>query len=245
MSEFTVKISGKQAGEEVSPQHAPLKELKEALEALHKLIRETSEQAEQTSIGFRSGSLAVVASLPLDTAVYLSEVTQVKRPKADEPYMAFIQALEASSRRSGLDFTVLRDDVQTAVITPREGANLRAIEPRWVRTTLTFTGQVLSMGGRKPNIHVISEHTGDTYILSIDAKTIQQFQLYHRYVFDVQAEQAFEDPGKLRNFKYRAHLPISARMSLEELIRREGPKWAEVSDPDAWVAKLRGTRDLH
>lgn len=30
------------------------------------------------------------------------------------------------------------------------------------------------------------------------------------------------------------------RMSIEELIALESPKWADVPDPDAWVAALRG-----
>ena len=245
MGDFTVRISGKQAGEEVSVQHAPLKEVREALDALYTLIAKTSDGPEPAAVGFRDGSLKVVASLPVQTRIYLDDVMQQRQPSADEPYMAFIRTLERSSRTSGLDFDVLRDDVQVAHVTPHEGAKLLAREPRWVRTTLTFSGQVLSMGGKRPNVHVVSDHTGQTYIIAIDEKTIQALRPYQRYVFDVQAEQALDDPAKLRNIKYRAHLPLGGRMSVQDLIASEAPKWADEPDPEAWLSKLRGNSGVH
>ena len=244
MNEFTVKISGKQAGEEVSVQHAPLKEIKETLEALYALIAHTSDSSEPASVSFRDGSLAVVAQLPPQTGSYLAEVMRQPQHNADEEYANFIGKLAKSSRISGLDFSVLQDDVEVVQITPHGGAELRVREPRWVTTTLTMTGRILNMGGRRPNIHVESEHSGETYIVSIDQKTIQELRLYQRYVFDVQAEQAFDDASKLRNMKYRSHLLLAKRMSIEELIALEAPKWADVADPDAWVAMLRGNSDL-
>lgn len=239
MNEFTVRISGKQAGEEVSVQHVPLKEVREALDALYVLISKTSDQP-NPAVSFRDGSLEVVAALPVQTAFYLDEVMRQQRTGADERYMDFIRRLERTSRTSGLVFEVLSDAVAVATITPAEGANLRVREPVWVRTTLTFTGQVLSMGGKRPNIHVVSDHTGETHIIAIDAKAIQELRPYQRYVFDVQAEQAFDDAGQLRNMKYRSHLPLGRRMGIQELIASEAPKWADVSDPDAWVDELRG-----
>lgn len=245
MSEFTVKISGKQAGEEVSVLHAPLKEVREALDALYTLISKTSDGPEQSAVSFQDGSLNVVASLPTQTTLYLDDVTQQRHPNADEPYMIFIHSLERSSRTSGLDFTVLRDDVQAAFITPHEGAKLRVREPRWVQTTLTLTGKILSMGGKRPNIHVVSDHSGETYIIATNEKTIQGLQAYQRYVFDVQAEQAFDNPSKLRGLKYRSHLLVGKRLSIQELIASEAPKWADVTDPDAWIAAQRGNSGVN
>jgi hypothetical protein len=224
MSEFTVKISGKQAGEEVSVLHAPLKEVREVLDALYALIARTSDEPEPAAVSFRDGSLALGLTLPSQTGAYLAEVLQQRQPGTDEPYMVFIRSLERSSRTSGLDFAVLSDDVQVANVTPRDGANLQAREARWIRTTLTLTGRIQSLGGKRPNIHVVSEQTGETLIVAIDQKAIQELRPYQRYVFDVQAEQAFDDPRKLRNLKYRAHLSAQQRMGVEELIAQEAPK---------------------
>ncbi len=244
MNEFTIRISGKQAGEEVSPTHAPLKEVKEIFDALYALIRQTTGENEPSVVSFKAGSLMVVAHPPLSTLTHLDEVIREGHPQSDQPYTRFVEQLEKVSRNSGLDMALLRDDVVVASITPKEGASLRPREPLWVRTTLTLSGLIMNMGGKNPNIHVLEDHTFETRIIAIDGQTVQDLRLYKlRYIFDVEAEQALEDPSKLRNFKYRSHLAIPQKMSLQDFIAAESPKWSDVDNAEDWVSVMRGRLD--
>lgn len=100
------------------------------------------------------------------------------------------------------------------------------------------------MGGKNPNIHVLEDHTFETRIIAIDGQTVQDLRLYKlRYIFDVEAEQALEDPSKLRNFKYRSHLAIPQKMSLQDFIAAESPKWSDVDNAEDWVSVMRGRLD--
>jgi hypothetical protein len=243
MSEFAIRMSGKQVGEEVSPNHAPLKEIKEILDALYALINRTSNTNEPSAVSFHSGSLIVVTRPPQQTLDYLDAVAQQRHLNKDEPYMDFISKLERVSRVSGLDFSFLRDDVQIATITPKEGASLSAREPIWIHTTLTFSGEIMNMGGVNTNVHIRDDQTSETRIVSIDRQTVVQMRLYDRYVFDVDAEQVLWDASKLRNMRYRAHLAIPKAMTIYDLISSESKKWSDIENPEDWVGSIRGRSD--
>ncbi|MDO4245342.1 MAG: hypothetical protein Q4C89_04920 [Deinococcus sp.] len=245
MTELKIRITGVQDGSEVSPLNAPLKEVRDVLDALYKLIDSTDESDTDVTVRFERGSLAVVTPLPITTAAQLAYAALQPQLRIGEPYHQFVTSLERTSKRGRLNMSVERDDVRLVSIGHETGANLHTLEPRWVKTTLSITGEIVNMGGKNPNIHVQAADTGDTHIIAIDRRSVQELRLYHRYVFDVQAEQTFDEGRKLRNLKYRSHLTYPKRLSLQEMIEREAPKWADVENPDEWLSQLRGSRDYN
>ena len=249
MKNLKIKIDGVKQSEgdktlrsemqRVSIEHAPLKELHEIFNALYKFINDTSREVDTVFVELQEGSVIVNAELPPATAVYVAQEIEKKEYKRSNSLYTFISALERVSRTSGLTADVSIDDHLTYVITPQQGAGLTLKEPLWLKTELTIHGRIQDIGGKCPNIHIITQQYGEL-IVDIDIASAQSLTVYKSYTFNLTAEQNWDDPAELRNVKFVSVDLLPQQITLEQFIELEESNWEDVDNALDWVANLRG-----
>lgn len=240
VTDLTLKLDGTFEGQKVTLENAPLDTVTQALEALRTFVRATSDRASTASVGFGSGSLAIHPQLPPDSAVVFQTSLAMESFSEGDAYLELMGSLQKALRERDLYFAVMLGE-REALRVKSDGVLLNVVEESWLETTTTVFGQLIDLGGKKPNIHVETEEYGK---LRIDATRdqIRRLQAYTFYNFSIQCQILLQDLPVYRDCRLRDFTKAHGDIGIQEAIQLESPRWKDVGDVSAWVRSIRGSQ---
>ncbi len=243
---ITLSLNGTFNDEPISPSNISARVLVDFVQAAAKFVAGKRGEWRDQSIEIVEGSFEV-SQVPLD---------------GDESIWSDFTALQnddnasvTQARRAAL--TLLRDIVQivrssrilirhdTKLILQIEAPqNKVSLDDDWYPVERWMFGRIETAGGAKPKLSLTLQD-GKKYRIAASADLLQQEQanfLYHDRLLHIRAEENF-NTGELRGHHLVAFTPYKPDVSAEAMAAfiAEGTKaWADVADPDAWLADLRG-----
>ena len=243
---ITLSLNGTFNDEPISPSNISARVLVKFVKAAAKFVAGGKREWLDQSIEIVEGSFGTVQT-PLD---------------GDESIWSDFTALQndddasvTEPRRAAL--MLLRDIVQivpngrilichdTKLILQIEGPQSKvSLDDDWYPVERWMFGRIEHAGGAKPKIWLHLQDKSKVRIAA-NADLLQQEQanfLYHDRLLHIRAEENF-NTGALRGHRLVAFTPYKPEVSAEAMAAfiAEGTKaWADVADPDAWLADLRG-----
>lgn len=251
MKDLSIRISGTagktEEGAELLSQvnldNAPLKEIHDTINAIYKFILDTADDVKECTVGFSKGSFLMNTHLPEKSAEFVENALKEDNFLPNDPYFVLLSSLERIARLSELDIDFGLDQKYSHRLTSTSGVGLVVKEPLWLKSELTVYGTVTNLGGKKPNVHFLTEDYGEI-IVSIDVRTAQRLTVYKSYNFNLIADQDFDNLSEIKNIKFISMDEPVDPIDLDEYVRREQHNWSDIQNPTSWVRSVRsGTSD--
>jgi hypothetical protein len=185
-------------------------------------------------------AMALVSGLASDMALLGSgnlDDMDAKRASVIEEWQK--AALRVQTRRYGL----LSDSAKPVFI--HGGSRYeRHDNAMWATVEKYVHGQVVDLGGKKPNLHL---QLADGTMLKVNTSQDQVLHeeknlVYRTALLRIRAEEDIAN-GKLRNvqlIEFVSHAPTFDPQSFEAMVAKGRKAWADVPDASQWVEEQRG-----
>jgi hypothetical protein len=236
-------------GQPVRPSSMPVGLLSEFHDQVGRFLKGSHADVDLNAlrVGIEEGSykvivpmMALVAGLASDVALLASgnlDDMDAKRAAVIEEWQK--SASRVQTRRYGLR----AESGRTVQI--HSGSHFaRHDRGTWVKVEKYLLGQVIDLGGKKPNVHLqLPDGTTVKVTTSQDQVRDQSDNLvYRRALLQVRAEEDLQT-GKLRNvhlLNFVRYQPNFDPDAFEAMVAKGRKAWADVPDASQWVEDQRG-----
>ncbi len=116
-------------------------------------------------------------------------------------------------------------------------------EPKFIATEFYLYGEIYQEGGKKPNLHIVTEEYGNlTVTATKEQLTEGEQKLYKVYGIKASGKQSLED-GHLFDLKLEEFLTYNPRFDkklLDNAIEKASKNLSAINDVDKWIKEIRG-----
>ena len=243
---ITLALNGTLNDEPISPSNISARLLLRFVEAATKFVAGTKGKWLDQSIEIVEGSLEVLQnSLEGDDSIW-SDLFALETGN-DE-------AISTPRREALTSLGEIAEDVANGYISICRGTKLirkiegphstKSADDDWYPVERWIFGRIEHAGGSQPKLWLHPQGKPKVRIAASAALLSQERDnfLYHDRLVHIMAEENF-NTGQLRGHRLVAFTPYKPNVSPEAMAAfvAEGTKaWADVTNPDAWLAELRG-----
>jgi hypothetical protein len=236
-------------GQPVRPSSMPVGLLSEFHEQVARFLKGGHPDVDVNAlrVGIEEGSykiivpmMALVAGLASDVALLASgnlDDMDAKRAAVVEEWQK--SASRVQTRRYG----VRAESGRTVQI--HAGSHFaRHDQGTWVKVEKYLLGQVIDLGGKKPNVHLQLPDGTTVKVTTSQDQVLDQNEnlVYRRALLQVRAEEDLHT-GKLRNvhlLQFVRYQPTFDADAFEAMVAKGRKAWADVPDASQWVEDQRG-----
>jgi len=251
---ITVAIADESQGYAVSPKRVPLGLLSEFAADVQALIRGSDKDfdAAAVEVAVVSGSLALT-SKPMVAPDLFRDLNSLRMSAdlahIDSKRKAVIAKWQASAKNSLSRVIKITSSVLNGVVVIDRTTDYRMIDAEtWVDVERYIQGELMDLGGMtKSNAH-IKLPDGSKLTIKTDRDLIraETDNLVYRNVHVRIRAKYNLDTGEMKDavlVEFIDYSPVFDEEAFARLTNRGRRAWADVSDPAAWVRRLRGSEE--
>lgn len=236
---------------EVSLSHVSLTLLGEFQKDVADFLKGTSREVElgKILVSLENGSLALVASGLLTASTLWADIEHLKSADTlnliDSKRASVVERWQSAALKNPHRRYLVADSSGQVSFSVDSTSNYRRQEDAWIHVEKYLYGTVVDLGGvSKANVHLKLENGGVLIISSTQdlLANEEQSRIYRPALLHVTAEENLLT-GDLRNLNllaFEAHNPRFDEDAFNRMVERGTKAWADVTDPTAWLEKLRG-----
>lgn len=236
-------------GEPIRPSSMPVA----LLASFHKEVADflkgsqTDVDLNMLRVGVESGSYKLVLSSAALVAGLVSDLALLRSGNLDDmdPKRAqVIESWQKNARRHPTRRYALLVNGESSIDIHAASHFMRQEQATWVRVEKYLLGEIVDLGGTKPNTHLqLSDGTRLTIQTRHDQVLEQSDNLvYRQAMLRVSAEQELHS-GKLRNvhlIEFVRYQPRFDPDAFAAMVAKGRKAWADVPDASRWVEEQRG-----